>query len=525
MKRLFFVILIWLFAQSAFAATGVWYACDANGTSDNLENPATNITISGGVATLTEQTGNIGAGMNITYDTDHHAYIAPNRLGFDAGKYEIEQGDKIEDATSGGTGIVRYVEIVSGSWAGNDTAGYIYFESTEGTAFGNNNVINIVKPTAQSGAATVDGTIQGNIGSGNTEFVVKAANGTDASDYGPVAVDSIKADYGSLSALEAGFEDSNHLNGSLTATDTVLFATCYTRGAPDTTAMIIDFTSSGADNYFQVFTPTGGAESIASQRHDGKWDEEKCRLEVTGDDSLYIAENYASVDGLQISSDGDANDEDCIYISSQTSSNEIKISNCILKSLDVDGTYYCNGLHVYDTEANLIAWNLICYGFVKGLYSNGIRIHTCSTAKIYSSTIQNCRNGIDGQGGTIDVYNCAVFNNTDDFYHTAFDNISFCASDDGDGTHAVTPSNWSAVFVDYANGNFHLKSTDTDLKDAGTDLSSEGLWRDIDGDTRSGTWDIGADEHVSSGPPPTFCVPMFSTDGIHSLIFGGQVIK
>ncbi|MEA2007005.1 MAG: hypothetical protein U9O20_02480, partial [Patescibacteria group bacterium] len=43
---------------------------------------------------------------------------------------------------------------------------------------------------------------------------------------------------------------------------------------------------------------------------------------------------------------------------------------------------------------------------------------------------------------------------------------------------------------------FHLQSTDTELKDAGTDLTLEGFSDDIDGDTRSGDWDIGADEMI-----------------------------
>ena len=56
-------------------------------------------------------------------------------------------------------------------------------------------------------------------------------------------------------------------------------------------------------------------------------------------------------------------------------------------------------------------------------------------------------------------------------------------------------------FVDEANDDFHLASGDTSAKDAGTDLSADGQLAfsdDIDGATRSGSWDIGADEAAAA---------------------------
>jgi hypothetical protein len=52
---------------------------------------------------------------------------------------------------------------------------------------------------------------------------------------------------------------------------------------------------------------------------------------------------------------------------------------------------------------------------------------------------------------------------------------------------------------------FHLISTDTDAIDNGADLSGT-FTTDIDGTTRSGTWDIGADEYVSSAPTSTYTI-------------------
>jgi hypothetical protein len=61
----------------------------------------------------------------------------------------------------------------------------------------------------------------------------------------------------------------------------------------------------------------------------------------------------------------------------------------------------------------------------------------------------------------------------------------------------------SVTFVNAAGGDCHLSSGDSTAKDQGTDLSSDGTYAfddDIDGDTRSGSWDIGFDEYVAAGP-------------------------
>ncbi|NIP55958.1 MAG: hypothetical protein GWN13_29875, partial [Phycisphaerae bacterium] len=92
-------------------------------------------TISSGVATLTvAQTGNIGVGCDIDFGAGPtNVYIAPNRIPFNSGgTVELKVGNKITGGTSGATGIVRAIELTSGTWTGGDAAGYIYFSSTTG---------------------------------------------------------------------------------------------------------------------------------------------------------------------------------------------------------------------------------------------------------------------------------------------------------------------------------------------------------------------------------------------------------
>jgi hypothetical protein len=60
----------------------------------------------------------------------------------------------------------------------------------------------------------------------------------------------------------------------------------------------------------------------------------------------------------------------------------------------------------------------------------------------------------------------------------------------------------AVTFENEGGNDFHLGSSDTNAKDAGTDLSADGTYAfstDIDLNARSGSWDIGADELVGGG--------------------------
>lgn len=76
------------------------------------------------------------------------------KLGFDAGDTEIEIGDTITGASSGGSGTVVAVQVNSGTWGGSDAAGYIYVKDYNGTAFTNDENLQVSAATV----AVADGT-------------------------------------------------------------------------------------------------------------------------------------------------------------------------------------------------------------------------------------------------------------------------------------------------------------------------------------------------------------------------------
>jgi hypothetical protein len=68
-------------------------------------------------------------------------------IAFDAGAEEIQPGDLIVGATSGAQAYVDQIVLTSGSWAGDDAAGTIIFKGWNGTAFQNDENIEVSSVT------------------------------------------------------------------------------------------------------------------------------------------------------------------------------------------------------------------------------------------------------------------------------------------------------------------------------------------------------------------------------------------
>lgn len=129
---------------------------------------------------------------------------------------------------------------------------------------------------------------------------------------------------------------------------------------------------------------------------------------------------------------------------------------------------------------------LNCTTYAVGAY--GYYVFNASAGSVTVIT-----NGISDSAGVKDFY-VADLDGTETFnYCTSLD---VTADDYGGSGHQTEVS---VDFVNAAGGDLHIDSTDTIAKDNGTDLSGT-FDDDIDGDTRSGSWDIGFDEYVAAGP-------------------------
>ncbi len=276
---------------------------------------------------------------------------------------------------------------------------------------------------------------------------------------------------------------------------------CYSMS--DTTQVTIYGWTTGINNYIYIYTPI-------SERHDGKWNTGKYRLEVsTNSITLSNYEAYVWIDGLQISVNNDTNYHRPLNSGEeQVVANEIKISNNILKIVQTTPPDTSEGLTAaagINTASVIKIWNNIIYDIVgvgsgKGIYINS----SYWTAYIYNNTIIDCTDGIYISSGTVIAKNNIVKGSGDvNTYIGTFalgtDYNSTDGTDTGDGgPHSLISQTFS--FVAESSDNFHLAPNDTGARNQGIDLSIDlylPFSTDIDGQTRPGQliWDIGADEY------------------------------
>ena len=298
-------------------------------------------------------------------------------------------------------------------------------------------------------------------------------------------------DYSSLSAWEAGEQRD------LVAADEIAVAECYSM--VDTNKVLFSGWTTDADHYIKATTPV-------SERHNGIFDTSKYLIDVTatGDFTIVLycyQTNHVKFEGIQVQFSNDSYSTcQVIYFGSVAAGAEMDVSYCIFKNI-LSGTY-TDGIYQNDSDATIRVWNNIFYDFNDG--GRAIRATNMTAGYFYNNTIYNCYTGIEatGNGGKV-VKNCLAQNCTYKGFNGTFqvaDCSNNCTDDFYDSSPGANPSNGNVVFVDEGADDFHLDESDAVAKDAGVDLSADASLAfsdDIDGDIRSGTWDIGADEVVT----------------------------
>ncbi|MFN3075351.1 MAG: hypothetical protein ABT940_00440 [Alphaproteobacteria bacterium] len=289
------------------------------------------------------------------------------------------------------------------------------------------------------------------------------------------------SDYSTLSAAEAAQEA---VRPNLVSNDERLIFNMY--AFDDTTAATIAGTwTTDSTRYILITSPS-------SERHSGTYSTSKARMTNTAANCLTLTVNYTVVEWMQFSVSTanitcvTVNNDGCI------------VRNCIMRATDTNPQILLSMLNNC-TIRNVLAYESGRHGF----FFNGGTI-TCQNC-----TAANCvRNGFWNLGATaVTITNCLGHSNGNG--STLWDFVddgasmtpTYCSASDASTELSSGTGNRQSqtfTFVDEANDNYALASTDAGARDLGTSLSGS-FTDDCAGNTRSGTWDIGAFEYISAG--------------------------
>lgn len=236
-----------------------------------------------------------------------------------------------------------------------------------------------------------------------------------------------------------------------------------------------------------------------SEKHDGIWG---TGFRVTTDSDAHliiIEEAHVRIEGLVLYQ---SKAYDIIRTISMPTPSDVRISNCLLKGTGATK----HGIHTTSAN-NMVKIKNNFFDTISGASGVAIWIYNCADVWIYNNTAYN----VGGPG--INVIKCPVYAKNNivigsggpDFQGTFLGGDSSDYNCSGDatapGTHSIKNKAAYDIFADTtkADPDLHLKSGSVCI-DSGVDLSSDPdlpFSDDIDGDTRTGTWDIGADEYVA----------------------------
>jgi hypothetical protein len=204
---------------------------------------------------------------------------------------------------------------------------------------------------------------------------------------------------------------------------------------------------------------------------------------------IRVAVGYIRFVGLEIDGGSATGTVQGVGMTSAPDTCDIRVEECLIHNCSSYGIYF------NPTQNKVLFANNILYSNGRAIYSTGDN----ATAYAY-----NCTAVSNGDYGMLRCVfkNClSSGHSTGDFLAAQTGSINNASSD---GTASGTGSRTSQTFtfVNSGSGDYHLASGDAGAKDFGSDLSADAVYpisTDIDGATRSGSWDIGADE-ITSAP-------------------------
>ncbi len=344
-------------------------------------------------------------------------------------------------------------------------------------------------------------------------LVVKAVSpGTPAAEEAIAVIRQSCSGYGgaypcyeSLAAWETdygGIDFGVHTVGDLIAADKIAVARIEgTWTQVDTTRVSIGGWATDADHYIRIYTaPEARHTGVAGSGY---------RLASTDASGvlLYVTVAYLRVEGLELHA-ASTYSGPVIYLRPNTDAGvgEIHFSHNLIHG---NRTATGHGLHNYDCRGMVKVWNNIIYDVGVAGSTAGI-MNGVGTMIAYNNTVVDVVAGfaLRSSGGILARNNLADAPGTD-YYGSFAAGSDFNASTDASAPGLHSRRNQTFVFANRAGKNFHLAATDTGARNYGLDLSADlhlPIADDIDGQTRSGGWDIGADETSGADtiPPVRF---------------------
>jgi hypothetical protein len=282
-------------------------------------------------------------------------------------------------------------------------------------------------------------------------------------------------------------------------------------GSTDTTSVTYAGWTTSTTNYIKIVGDWVG----------NKWDTTKYHLVPTSGDCIVIGANcnHIRFEKLQLSIEGDTDGEHCVDLQNNGGPIEYYfIGNYMRRNLqnrgDQNAISTTNG--AYDsTSSKLYVYNNIFTRCNIGVEFQASGNSAAPLLYVYNNTFMSMGGAGNGYGvyrnstsGTWDIRNNLFYTSktedvngndpeTADYNATTRAALGYTANTNDHVSHTFTFTSTTETSEGFA----HLAVADEGAKDLGVSLSTV-FTTDIDGVTRTGTWDIGADEYVSAEPPP-----------------------
>jgi len=284
--------------------------------------------------------------------------------------------------------------------------------------------------------------------------------------------------------LQAAITAQASARPNLVSNDELLYVLCEGTAA-DTAPVIITGFTTDSTRYVWI-----AGNSTAAGRHLGVWSASHYRVQVNAASAKAIVddEEWTRIEGIQ-AYNSNAGSEGVLKVFGLAGT--VTYEGLILRGGDIASPVIFQD----QGTASMTVRNCVVYGGSDGIASSG------ATTLLENVTIAgNSARGVVRNAGTLICRNCYAGGSGSGADYASTGTYTNCRSEDGSQSTTVVDYSVSAgaYFVNITAGSedFHLGASSA-LIGAGTDLSGT-FTTDIDNQTRSVPWDIGADEFVAA---------------------------